>query len=215
MLKRIFLLVTLAIIQFGCGYEYGERFQATPLSGEDRAKLENTKRELLRLEDLIVGNGTIASWGRKVSAELDVRYVDGTIAYQGPAWTYYGFKYMPETSITDKLAFGAGQPGIILGLNGMAVGGKRRITIDRSLVCTHLPEYADPRAACDLIGPGNSGKPILVRKEPLVVEAALTESCVPIRLAIAVWPIAIDKTVACRDQDLPRLDPNLPIWHFY
>ena len=215
MLKRALIVLTLALVQFGCGYDYGESFRADSLSEETRTNFEKSKRELLRLEDVPIGTGPIATWNRKLQAILDVKYADGTIIFSGPVFYYAGFFAMPDTGVYDTQHLAGSQEGIRLGLNGMAVGGKRRITIDRSLVCTALPEHADPRAACDLIGPGNSGKPILVRKEPLVVEATLTESCVPIRLAIAVWPIAIDKTIACRAQDLPRLDPSAPIWRFY
>jgi hypothetical protein len=107
------------------------------------------------------------------------------------------------------------QEGIVLGLNGMAVGGRRRITIDRSLICTHLPQDADPRAVCDLIAPDQHGRhrgPD-VRKETLTVEATLTESCKPILFrAISMnGNYLIKKLTDCKSADQPRLDSSAPV----
>ncbi len=211
MLKRTLVLLILALAQFGCGYEYGEGlwpYEIIPMSDKGRQEGERIKRELLQIEDIKVGGGSVAAWGRKISAEIEVRYTDGTLVYKGPAFTYYGFKGMPETSVYDKRHLGD-QPGILIGLNGMAVGGKRRITVDRSMVCTTVNADAGPEAGCHLVGYGSNN---LVRKEKLIVEATLTESCLPI---IFKAPYVISRVVRCRDSDTPKLDPTLPTWHFY
>ena len=126
MLKYFLILLILALTQFGCGYEYGEGlwpYEIIPMSDKGRQEGERIKRELLQIEDIKVGGGSVAAWGRKISAEIEVRYTDGTLVYKGPTFTYYGFKGMPETSVYDKRHLGD-QPGILIGLNGMAVGGR-------------------------------------------------------------------------------------------
>jgi hypothetical protein len=98
----------------------------------------------------------------------------------------------------------------------MTVGGKRRIIVDRSLVCIGVKINAGPEAACHLAGYDlfqNS-----VRKEKLIVEATLTESCLPVMLKLfEVQPgrYVTSRVAGCRDSDTPKLDPTLPIWHFY
>ena len=214
MLKRALTLLILALAQFGCGFEYGEGkwpYEVIPMSDKGRQEGERIKRELLQLEDIKVGDGPVAAWGRKISADLEVRYADGTLVYKGPAFTYHGFKGMPETSVYHERHLGD-QPGILIGLNGMAVGGKRRITVDRSLVCTAVKADAGPGAACHLVGPGLASEGTRVRKEKLIVEATLTESCLPV---VFKGPYVISQVVRCRDSDTPKLDPTLPIWHFY
>ena len=64
-----------------------------------------------------------------------------------------------------------GQPGIWLGLNGMAIGGKRRFTIDPKLVSGGVFTIDSQ-----------------IRHEKLIVEAVLTESCVPILLRAIYLP---------------------------
>jgi hypothetical protein len=212
MLKRTLILLILALSQFGCGFEYGEGkwpYEVIPLSDKGRQEGERIKRELLQLEDIKVGDGPVAAWGRKISAEIEVRYTDGTLVYQGPAFTYFGFKGMPETSVYHERHL-SDQPGILIGLNGMAVGGKRRITVDRSLVCTAVKADAGPGAGCHLVGYDDFRNS--VRKEKLIVEATLTESCLPV---VFKGPYIISQVVRCRDSDTPKLDSTLPIWHVY
>jgi hypothetical protein len=68
------------------------------------------------------------------------------------------------------------QAGVELGLNGMAVGGRRRITISQELVC------GGTDTGCYLLRPEREFvNEIPVHKKALVVEATLTESCVPVR----------------------------------
>lgn len=55
-----------------------------------------------------------------------------------------GFKGMPEAGLYAPQLVPPIQPGIRLGLNGMAIGGKRRITVDRKLVCEGMPDNAPP-----------------------------------------------------------------------
>ena len=214
MLKRALTLLILALAQFGCGFEYGEGkwpYEVIPMSDKGRQEGERIKRELLQLEDIKVGDGPVAAWGRKISADLEVRYTDGTLVYKGPAFTYHGFKGMPETSVYHERHL-SDQPGILIGLNGMAVGGKRRITVDRSLVCTAVKADAGPGAGCHLVGPGLASQGTNVRKEKLLVEATLTESCLPV---VFKAPYVVNQVVRCRDSDTPKLDPSAPIWRVY
>jgi len=61
-----------------------------PLSSESQQRFEQWRRDLLQLEDLKIGDGPVAAWGRKISADIEVRYTDGTLAYRGPAYAYVG-----------------------------------------------------------------------------------------------------------------------------
>ena len=122
MLKRTLTLLILALAQFGCGYEYGEGkwpYEVIPMSDKGRQEGKRIKRELLQLEDIKVGDGPVAAWGRKISADLEVRYTDGTLVYKGLAFTYTGFKGMPETSVYHERHLGD-QPGILIGQASMA-----------------------------------------------------------------------------------------------
>ena len=48
---------------------------------EDGQQLrERDKRDFLKIEDLKIGDGSLATWGRKIRAEIEVRYTDGTVA---------------------------------------------------------------------------------------------------------------------------------------
>jgi hypothetical protein len=78
MLKRTLILLILALTQWGCDVDYGENRYPLEIWNleEVRPRLEREKREFLKIEDLQVGNGAIASWGRRLEAEIEVRYAD-------------------------------------------------------------------------------------------------------------------------------------------
>ena len=140
MLERLVILLTLCIPAVGCDADYGEGFYPyDPMKLSDRARehLESRKRDFLTIEDLTLGEGPLAAWGRKITADLDVRYEDGTVAYQGQAFLYNGFGGSTgiHNSIDDPRLLSWSQIGIRLGLNGMAVGGKRRIIVEPRLIC--------------------------------------------------------------------------------
>lgn len=137
MLTRLLFVAILAVTQFGCDVEYGEYvwpFEAWNLD-EVRSRLEREKREFLKIEDLQVGTGAVAAWGRRLNAEIEIRYAeDGAIIYKGPIVTYFGFKGLLPSDLSDRFMLNfTDQGGIELGLNGMAVGGRRRITISPEL----------------------------------------------------------------------------------
>ena len=145
MLKRILILLILALAQFGCGYQYGDLYEVESLGDPLRERLEREKREFVQIEDLKIGEGPLAAWGRKISAELEIHQADGTFIYKGPVYNLIGFKGFPEAGLyNERLLNGTSNPGIRLGLNGMAVGGRRRITVDRKLVCESMPDDAPP-----------------------------------------------------------------------
>lgn len=209
MLKRALILLVLALTQYGCSIEEGGgAYNPVPLSDKIRQEFEGRKREFLTIEELKVGNGPLAAWGRKIEADIEVRYTDGTVVYRGPIWMYIGLE--GDVFIHNASARGGGlsfgQRGIKLGLNGMAVGGKRKITVDPNLVSSGLLVQ----------GPqGKNG--IGVRQEKLIVEATHTASCIPVLLRIPGPGSGyfIEREIRCRDSDLPKRDPNDPLWRYY
>ncbi|MEC4888497.1 MAG: hypothetical protein RI101_00425 [Nitrospira sp.] len=145
MLKSIWFLLILALAQFGCGYQYGDTYEVEPLGDPLRQRLEREKRDFVQIEDLVIGTGPVAAWGRRISAEVEIRQADGHFVFRGPVYDLVGFKGMPELGMYDeRFLNGTSNPGIRLGLNGMAVGGNRRIIIDRKLVCESIPDDAPP-----------------------------------------------------------------------
>ena len=209
MLKRTLILLVLALAQAGCGYQYGDVYEVETLGDPLRQRLEREKREFVQIEDLKIGDGPVAAWGRKISAELEIHQADGTFIFKGPAYDLVGFKGMPELGLYDERHLSNGQPGIKLGLNGMAVGGKRRITVDRKMVCEGIPDDAPPLAKCSVVGSNH------VLKQKLIVEATLTESCIPVRFRGFIWILRTSKEIYCRTLDEPKLDPTAPTWKYY
>lgn len=188
-------------------------FQPVALRPEDREGIERLKREFLKLEDLQIGDGPVAAWGRKISADIEVRYTDGTLIYRGPAYAYLGMKggVMIHNNLRESGALSLEQRGLILGLNGMAVRGKRRITIQPKLVCEpYGTEEASSKISCGLVGGSRKeDRGMAVRKETLVVEATLTESCIPVFLFI---PVIYHGEFRCRASETPQRDPSAPIY---
>ena len=87
MLKRILILLVLALSQIGCTTEGNEEvglYKPARLPSESREGWERMKREFIQIEELKVGTGPIAAWGRKISAEIDVRYWDGRPSIEDP-----------------------------------------------------------------------------------------------------------------------------------
>ena len=213
MLKRTLILLILALTQWGCDIDYGENQLDIlhPWNLEEvRSRLEREKREFLKIEELQVGNGAIASWRRRLKAEIEVRYAnDGKIIYKGPIVTYFGFNGLLPDYLSDRFMLDwITQPGIQLGLNGMAVGGKRRITIDRELVCNP--------GGCNLFRvERHFVNEVRLRKEQLIVEATLTESCAPVRLRIRPGGTMtlVDVGAGCQTKDQPTAGGA--DWHIY
>ena len=215
-MTRLLLVLIIALSQTGCKVEEEVGlYQPVAPSFESRQGFERLKREFLKLEDLKIGDGPIAAWGRKVQADIDVRYADGTVVYQGPSTSYFGMEgdVFIHNNARESGVLSLQQTGIILGLNGMAVRGKRRITIPPKLVCErHGTEEANPNISCLLVIQDRlHGGNVKVRKETLTVEATLTDSCIP---GLSVGPIW-KREIRCRDSDVPRRDPTDPIWHIY
>lgn len=204
MLKQTMILIILALAQIGCSVEEGVGpYAFTPLTDEVREKLERDKRELLTIEDLKIGYGPLAAWNRRIEADIEVRYADGTVAYRGPIWINIGFDsdVFLYNATDSASALDYGQPGIWMGLNGMAVGGKRRFTIDPKLVSG-----------------GVFTKMTKIRHEKVLVEAVLTDSCVPILLRAVHLPTSrylLEREVWCRSHTEPHMRPSDPIWKFY
>lgn len=220
MFKRSLAFVLFGLVQAGCTHEIWS-YQPAPFSPEAVQHYERLKRELLQLEDLKVGDGAVAASGRKVTAEITVRYSDGTLAYEGPVVTYWGMigDTFINNSIRERGLLSTQQEGIMLGLNGMAVGGKRRIVVPPNMVCydgravgQSLDKGEDPRSTCMLVHSGVKGKDgTQVGKVPLTIQATLTASCRP------VFPQVLGFYIGerCWDSNLPKRDPTDPIWRFY
>jgi len=216
MLMRTLVILFLALTQVGCDVDYGEKNNLDILHPwnleEVRPRLEREKREFLKIEDLQVGNGAIASWRRRLNAEIEVRYADdGKIIYKGPIVTYFGFNGLQPSYLSDRFMLSwFSQHGIQLGLNGMAVGGRRRITISPELVCEGTA------TGCYLLRPERHFvNEIGVHKKALIVEATLTESCAPVRFHWRVGSMItlVDKGVGCRTKSDPKAGGS--DWHIY
>jgi hypothetical protein len=224
MITRLLLALALTLSQIGCTGEVEEEVglhKPIDLTPQLRGGLERLKREFLQLEDIKMGDGPLAAWGRKITADIEVRYADGTLVYRGPAIVYFGMRgsVFIHDDIHERGMLSLQQDGIILGLNGMAVRGKRRMIVAPNLVCYEgavgesTSKGADPRVTCALVateGRLEKNQSNIVRKETLIVEATLTASCIP------GYSVGISKReVRCRDSDVPRHDPSAPIWRVY
>jgi hypothetical protein len=204
------------LLQYGCN-QRGENvhpYDIPPFKEEWRLLREAEKRDGLKLEDLQVGSGPVAARARLLTADVEVRYTDGSLVYRGGILSIDFSKV--DGNIKDDRIIGSEQWGIYLGLNGMRVGGRRRMTINPKLVCTDIPEGDPLRTQCRLVG-SNPQHRVLVRKQTLIVEATLTQSCNPVILWRAVYMFGdyMIKWQACQEEPLPQVTPGDPIWHYY
>ncbi len=147
MVTRLLLTLFLVAVLPGTGCAVEEEvglYKPVELTSGLRQGIERLKREFLQLEDLKIGDGPIAAWGRKVSVDIEVRYVDGTLVYRGPAFAYVGLEgtVLIHNNFNDGM-LSLQQDGIILGLNGKAVGGKRRMPSLATWSATKVP-WANP-----------------------------------------------------------------------
>lgn len=217
MTHLLFVLI-IALSQTGCNVEEEVGlYEPVKLSSESRDNLGRLKREFVQIEDLQIGTGPVAAFGRKVIADIEVRYAngDGKPIYRGPAISYFGMQgdVFIHNNVDTSGMLAYQQRGIMLGLNGMAVGGKRRIIIHPKEICNQYGTgEANPNISCLLVIQDRlHGGNVKVRKETLIVEATLTDSCIP---GLSVGPIW-KREIRCRDSDIPRRDPTDPIWQLY
>ena len=61
MMKRILILLVLALTQFGCGYQYGDVYEVETLGDPLRQRLEREKRDFVQSEDLNIGDKPLAA----------------------------------------------------------------------------------------------------------------------------------------------------------
>lgn len=151
-------------------FTYGEN--QPPFVVENRPNVDELKQKLLYIEDLEPGHGSVATWGRKISADVEVGYTDGTIIYKGPIVFYHGFFSGYQHHVPNLME--DGMLGLRYGIEGMAIGGKRRLMIHPEWVCGGA-------GYCLLIKPKTSSieNRVGLSAETLVVQIALTDSCVP------------------------------------
>ena len=207
MRNQSLVLLVLALLQVGCEAE--ELYHPFPETSEqERQRIEQIRRDLLQLTDLKIGEGSVATWGRKIVANVVVRYADGSLVYEGPIVDYIGFMENPGLPIPYFVS--PSNSGIMLGIHGMAIGGRRRIVVDPSLVCDNGSRGANPKVSCSLIH-----QPTPVRKEQLVVEAVLVESCIPVGSVMTSALGRKTRETGCRRSEFPRLDLGASIWHVY
>lgn len=91
MIARLRLALILILSQTVCASEVEEGVgfnKPVELTSQLRQGLERSKREFLQLEDLTVGDGPLAAWGRKISTDIEARYTGGTHLYPGSAIAY-------------------------------------------------------------------------------------------------------------------------------
>lgn len=217
MLKYILTFFIVLLTQTSCtaAQEDEGGFKPVSLDPQTRERFEGLKRDFLQIEDFKIGTGPLAAFGRKITADVTIRYVsDGMVVYQGPILAYWGMdgSVFIHNSLRETGALSLEQMGILWGLNGMAVGGKRSFTIAPKLVCAwDGSEKSNPGATCGLVSSNKRGEGgMAVRKEALNVEATLTSSCAPLHRGGGRG-----KEDVCRNSDLPRRDPGDPIWRFY
>lgn len=200
-----------AEVQEGIGH-----FKPINLSMKGREAVEREKRDSLEIVDIKVGDGPIAALSRRIDARVNIRYTDGTLVYEGHIHDYIGFVgdvfiHNAADQRSERGMLASLQRGITIGLNGMAVGGHRRFTVQNPLLVCSRPRQVNPEATCPLTQDG-----IRVYQRPLVVEATLTESCIP--QAVIVPSIASGgrtNEVGCRRSDSPKRQPDDPIWRLY
>jgi len=213
-LTRLLLILFLALTQTGCDAKLDTGLFPWSVRSLDnvRKRLEQEKRDSVKTVDEQVGQGSLAAWGRRIKADVDIRYADGSVVYKGPIVLYSGFHIALDDAIMETRHLHWGQTGIEFGLNGMAVGGKRRITIEPEVVCQNPKDDG-----CLLLSDKFGHNPLGIRRERLIVEATLTESCAPVIFqALHVnGTHIINKQVWCRSLETPRIDPAAPPWHVY
>lgn len=112
--------------------------------------------------------------------------------------------------LPNRFMLSDSQHGIQLGLNDMAVGGRRSITISPELVCGGVD------AGCYLLRPERQFvNEIPVHKKALVVEATLAESCAPVRFrwrAGSAFTL-VDVSASGRNKSDPKVGGS--DWHIY
>lgn len=88
------------------------------------SQIKEEKVEELKIEDLKIGTGTEAVNGKKVTVNYKGTLVDGT---------QFDSSYDRKTPFTFNLGTGEVIQGWDLGVKGMKIGGKRKLTIPSSL----------------------------------------------------------------------------------
>lgn len=111
-MTRLLLILFLALTQTGCDAKLDTGLFPWSVRSLDnvRKRLEQEKRDSVKTVDEQVGQGSLAAWGRRIKADVDIRYADGSVVYKAPSsstpdstlpWTMPLWR--PDTSTGDKL----------------------------------------------------------------------------------------------------------------
>ena len=195
MRSALLIVLILSVGLSGCSIEEGGGGYS-PNSAVDtsqgRASLQELKQKNVKVEDLKVAKGGVAAYGRRATADIQVHFADGTMMYEGPYVYELGFFNEPFKSTPVPSV----EHGIWLGLNGMGVGGKRRITLE-----PNSPENTNSRQ--------------------VTVEATLTDTCIPVfirGLPFMLWGSRgyfIDHEIWCKTQSEPQFSGYNPPEYVY
>jgi hypothetical protein len=191
MRTTLLLLLVFAVVAGGCSIEQGvEGYQPidSNSAAQGKASLQEFKRKNVKVEDIKVAEGGVAAYGRRVKANIHVRFADGTTMYEGPYQYDIGFfnAPFPRTTVSSV------EHGIWLGLNGMGIGGKRRITLE-----PNSPENQNAQ------------------------QATLTDTCIPVFLRgipIMLWGSSghlIRQEIWCKTQNEPVFSKYNPPEYIY
>ena len=81
MLTRLLLILLLALAQASCDAKLDTGLYPWSVHNLDTVgkRLEQEKRDFVKTVDEQVGQGSLAAWGRRISADVDIRYTDGSV----------------------------------------------------------------------------------------------------------------------------------------
>lgn len=122
-LTPLFYVAVVALVTWGLIY-FLNKPEILPVAEKLKTTENNNVQEELKIEDLVIGSGAEAVSGKTVSVHYTGTLIDGT-----------KFDSSKDRGTPFEFNLGAGQviKGWDLGVVGMKVGGKRKLTIPANL----------------------------------------------------------------------------------